>query len=94
MGSPTNSDLYAHFAGQDTLYFWADGRKSTPLTLSMIDIDCHERGNPESAKAFADWLARTTSPTSITSRPPTAKAGTATSSCSRMGSGTLPSSTS
>ncbi len=56
MGTTTNSDLYAHFAGQDTLYFWADGRKSTPLTLSMIDIDCHERGNPQSAKAFADWL--------------------------------------
>src|SRR5271157_2571601 len=56
MGTPTNSDLYAHFAGQDTLYFWADGRKSSPLTLSMIDIDCHERGNAQSAKAFADWL--------------------------------------
>ncbi len=56
MGIPTNSDLYAHFAGQDTLYFWADGRKSSPLTLSMIDIDCHRSGNPESAKAFADWL--------------------------------------
>ena len=58
MGTPTNSDLYAHFAGQDTLYFWADGRKSSPLTLSMIDIDCHERGNPRSAKAFADWLSQ------------------------------------
>ena len=58
MGAPTNSDLYAHFAGQDTLYFWADGRKSSPLTLSMIDIDCHERGNPRSAKAFADWLSQ------------------------------------
>ena len=56
MGTPTNSDIYAHFAGQDTLYFWADGRKSSPLTLSMIDIDCHGHGNPESAKAFADWL--------------------------------------
>jgi len=56
MGTPTNSDIYAHFAGQDTLYFWADGRKSSPLTLSMIDIDCHERGNAQSAKAFADWL--------------------------------------
>ena len=22
----------------------------------MIDIDCHKSGNPESAKAFADWL--------------------------------------
>ena len=41
---------------QDTIYFWADGRKSTPLTISMIDIDCHRSGNPESAKAFADWL--------------------------------------
>jgi hypothetical protein len=57
MGSPTNGHIYAHFAGQDTLYFWADGRKSTPQTLSMIDIDCHERGNPESAEAFADWLS-------------------------------------
>ena len=56
MGSPNNSDYYAHFAGQTTLYFWADGRKSTPLTISMIDIDCHKTGNPESAKAFADWL--------------------------------------
>ena len=56
MGTPTNSDLYAHFAGQDTLYFWADGRKSSPQTLSMIDIDCHGQGNAQSAKAFADWL--------------------------------------
>ena len=56
MGTPTNSDLHDHFTGQTTLYFWADGRKSTPLTISMIDIDCHRSGNPESAKAFADWL--------------------------------------
>ena len=56
MGSPTNDELHNHFTGQDTLYFWADGRKSTPLILSMIDIDCHRSGNPESAKAFADWL--------------------------------------
>ena len=27
------------------------------LTISMIDIDCHRSGNPESAKAFADWLS-------------------------------------
>ena len=95
MGTPTNSDLYAHFAGQDTLYFWADGRKSSPLTLSMIDIDCHESGNPQSAKAFADWLNQTiTSPTSITSLQPTGKADTATSSCSRTGSVTLLSATS
>jgi hypothetical protein len=58
MGSPNNGDLYSHFAGQTTLYFWADGRKGTPQTLSMIDIDCHERGNPTSAKAFADWLTQ------------------------------------
>ena len=56
MGSPTNDELHNHFTGQDTLDFWADGRKSTPLTISMIDIDCHRSGNPESAKAFADWL--------------------------------------
>jgi hypothetical protein len=56
MDSPTNSELHDHFAGQETLYFWADGRKSVPLTISMIDIDCHKSGNPESAKAFADWL--------------------------------------
>jgi hypothetical protein len=58
MGSPSNGDLYTHFAGQTTLYFWADGRKGTPQTLSMVDIDCHERGNPKSAKAFADWLTQ------------------------------------
>jgi hypothetical protein len=56
MGSPTNSGLYAHFAGQTTLYFWGDGRKGTPQTLGNIDIDCHGRGNPQSAAAFADWL--------------------------------------
>jgi hypothetical protein len=56
MGTPTNSDYYAHFTGQATLYFWADGRKSSPQTISMIDIDCHKRGNPQSATAFADWL--------------------------------------
>src|SRR6516162_6809270 len=57
MGSPNNSDFYAHFAGQRTFYFWADVRKSTPQTLSNIDIDCHARGNPESARAFAEWLS-------------------------------------
>ena len=56
MPSLTNSDLYAHFAGQTNYYFFGDGRHSTPRTLSNIDIDCHERGNPQSAKAFADWL--------------------------------------
>jgi hypothetical protein len=57
MGSPNNSDFYAHFAGQQTYYFWADGRKSSPQTLSNIDIDCHSRGNAQSAKAFAEWLS-------------------------------------
>ncbi|QDV36931.1 hypothetical protein [Tautonia plasticadhaerens] len=56
MGSPNNSDLYAHFAGQTTFYFWADGRKTTPRTLSLIDIDCHGRGTAASARAFAEWL--------------------------------------
>jgi len=56
MGTPSNSDINAHFAGQDTLHFWADGRKSSPQTLSMIDIDCHGHGNAQSAKAFANWL--------------------------------------
>ena len=56
MGAPNNSDYYAHFAGQATLYFWADGRKNQAETISMIDIDCHKRGNPQSATAFADWL--------------------------------------
>jgi hypothetical protein len=56
MGSPTNSQLHDHFTGKVTLYFWADGRKTSPQTLSMIDIDCHKWGNPESARAFADWL--------------------------------------
>ena len=58
MGTPTNSHIYTHFAGQDTLYFWADGRKTSSQTISMIDIDCHERGNPQSAKAFAEWLSQ------------------------------------
>jgi hypothetical protein len=56
MGTPTNDQLRDHFAGRYALYFWADGRKSTPLTISMIDIDCHKTGDPESAEAFADWL--------------------------------------
>ncbi len=56
MGSPTNDELLNHFTGQNTYYFWADGRKKIPQTISMIDIDCHKSGNPESAKAFADWL--------------------------------------
>ena len=56
MGSPTNDELQNHFTGQETLYFWADGRKSSPMTISMIDIDCHKTGNPQSASAFADWL--------------------------------------
>ena len=29
MGTPNNSDYYLHFAGQSTLYFWADGRKKS-----------------------------------------------------------------
>jgi hypothetical protein len=55
---PSNGDIYAHFAGQTTFYFWADGRKSSPRTLSLIDIDCHRRGNAASARAFAEWLDR------------------------------------
>ena len=58
MGTPTNGVIYAHFAGQQTLYFWADGRMSSPQTLTMIDIDCHKRGNHESARTFADWLSQ------------------------------------
>jgi hypothetical protein len=57
MGGMTNSDYYAHFAGQTTYYFWADGRARTPETLACIDVDCHSRGNPRSAAAFAAWLA-------------------------------------
>jgi hypothetical protein len=56
MGGPTNGDMFSHFAGRHTLYFWADGRKSTDQTLSMVDVDCHGRGNPRSATAFAEWL--------------------------------------
>jgi hypothetical protein len=56
MGSPNNDEFDDHFNGIETLYFWADGRMSVPLTISMIDIDCHKSGNPESAKAFAEWL--------------------------------------
>ena len=58
MGSPSNGDMYAHFAGQTTFYFWADGRKGTPRTLTLVDIDCHRRGNARSARAFAEWLDR------------------------------------
>ena len=34
MGTPSNSDYYAHFAGQITLYFWADGQKEPGSKLS------------------------------------------------------------
>jgi hypothetical protein len=30
MGTPTNSEIYSHFAGQSTLYFWADGQATHP----------------------------------------------------------------
>ena len=29
-----------------------------PRTLSLVDIDCHRRGNAGSARAFAEWLDR------------------------------------
>ena len=58
MGGLTNSDYYAHFAGQTTYYFWADGRVRTPETLACVDIDCHRSGNPRSATAFAEWLSQ------------------------------------
>jgi hypothetical protein len=57
MGSPSNREFYEHFVGKSTLYFWADGRMGTAQTISMIDIDCHNRGNARSAAAFADWLS-------------------------------------
>jgi hypothetical protein len=57
IGSPTNDELLDHFTGETTLYFWADGRMNTPLTISMIDVDCHKTGDPQSATAFAEWLA-------------------------------------
>ena len=33
MGSPNNSDYYAPFTGQATLYFWADGRREQELSI-------------------------------------------------------------
>ncbi len=56
IGSPANDELQNHFNGETTLYFWADGRMNNPQTISMIDIDCHKSGNPQSAEAFANWL--------------------------------------
>ncbi len=56
IGSPANDDLQNHLNGETTLYFWADCRMNKPQTISMIDIDCHKSGNPQSAEAFAHWL--------------------------------------
>jgi hypothetical protein len=57
MPSPDNSDFYSHFAGQTTLYGCGDGRINTERALGNIDIDCHDRGTPRSARAFATWLS-------------------------------------
>ena len=36
--------------------FQADGRRKTPETLIMIDIDCHARGSFEGAVQCVEWL--------------------------------------
>jgi hypothetical protein len=48
--------MSAHFSGERTLYFAADGSSRAGTVLGMIDIDCHEQGCLEYALAFADHL--------------------------------------
>lgn len=52
----TRKKTLAHFSGERTLYFAADGRAGTKLVLGMIDVDCHRRGCLEYALAFAEHL--------------------------------------
>jgi hypothetical protein len=54
----TLKKMVAHFSGESTLYFAADGRAGTRLVLGMFDIDCHRWGCLEHAIAFADHLKR------------------------------------
>jgi hypothetical protein len=49
-------DFGSHFMGLHTFYFTGNGRSSDPLTLVMIDIDCHKRGSFEGAVAFVEFL--------------------------------------
>jgi|GEM_PF-3472021 len=52
----TNRMIMGHFAGQNILYFQADGKYSVPETLACIDIDCHDHGTYEGACACVEWL--------------------------------------
>jgi hypothetical protein len=53
--SLTNTQIEQHLRGEATHYFWADGRVKTPRTLIKVDIDCHEVGNFQTARAFAEY---------------------------------------
>jgi hypothetical protein len=47
-----------HFAGERTYYFVGTPNRRAPLTLAMIDIDCHAQGTLADALAFAELLRR------------------------------------
>lgn len=53
---PKTKDFMAHFAGMRILYFQSDGRRKTPETIVLLDIDCHSRGSYEGAVRCVVWL--------------------------------------
>ena len=54
--TPKTQDFMQHFIGYHILYFQACGRRKTPETLVLIDIDCHSRGSWEGAVQCVEWL--------------------------------------
>ena len=58
MGSPSNGDMYAHFAGQTTFYFWADGRKLQPPDPQPGRHQLPSPWERQVGRAFAEWLDR------------------------------------
>jgi len=49
-----NRDFEKHFSNDDTYYFTANGRQSSPESLLMIDIDC--KNGEKGAMQFAEFL--------------------------------------
>lgn len=49
----------AHFTNQATFYYTASGRADVSEVLINIDADCHNRGTPEGAAAFLDYVRAT-----------------------------------
>lgn len=58
----SNAILAANSSEADTYYFAGAETASKPFSLLMLDVDCHNKGTPEGAKALLEHLRDTCLP--------------------------------